>query len=41
VQALKVDRVTSESKGIPGALKVLGLVDAPHQLGMDQEELVL
>ena len=25
VQALKVDRITSESKGIPGALKVLGL----------------
>ena len=33
VQALKVDRVTSESKGIPGALKVLGLVDAPQPTG--------
>jgi len=33
VQALKVDRVTSESKGIPGALKVLGLVDAPRPTG--------
>ena len=33
VQALKVDRVTGESKGIPGALKVLGLVDAPQPTG--------
>ena len=33
VQALKVDRITGESKGIPGALQVLGLVDAPQPTG--------
>jgi len=33
VQALKVDRVTGESKGIPGALQILGLVDAPQPTG--------
>jgi flagellar hook protein FlgE len=33
IQALKVDRVTGESKGIPGALQVLGLVDAPQPTG--------
>ena len=33
VQALQVDRITGESKGIPGALKVLGLVDAPQPTG--------
>jgi len=36
VQALQVDRLTSESKGIPGALKVLGLVDAPQPTGTGQ-----
>ena len=30
---MKVDRITGESKGIPGALKVLGLVDAPQPTG--------
>ena len=33
IQALKVDRITGESKGIPGALQVLGLVDAPQPTG--------
>jgi flagellar hook protein FlgE len=33
VQALKVDRITGESKGIPGALQILGLVDAPQPTG--------
>ena len=33
LQALKVDRITGESKGIPGALQVLGLVDAPQPTG--------
>ena len=36
VQALQVDRLTGESKGIPGALKVLGLVDAPQPTGNGQ-----
>jgi flagellar hook protein FlgE len=33
IQALKVDRITGESKGIPGALQILGLVDAPQPTG--------
>ena len=33
LQALKVDRITGDSKGIPGALQVLGLVDAPQPTG--------
>ena len=33
IQALKVDRITGVSKGIPGALQVLGLVDAPQPTG--------
>ena len=33
IQALKVDRITGDSKGIPGALQVLGLVDAPQPTG--------
>ena len=33
LQALKVDRITGVSKGIPGALQVLGLVDAPQPTG--------
>ena len=33
VQSLKVDRISGDSKGIPGALKVLGLVDAPQPTG--------
>ena len=36
VQALQVDRLTGESKGIPGSLKVLGLVDAPQPTGTGQ-----
>ena len=36
VQALQVDRLTGESKGIPGSLKVLGLVDAPQPTGNGQ-----
>ena len=36
VQALQVDRLSGESKGIPGALKVLGLVDAPQPTGNGQ-----
>ena len=36
VQALQVDRLTNESKGIPGSLKVLGLVDAPQPTGTGQ-----
>ena len=38
VQALQVDRITGESKGIPGALKVLGLVDAPQPTGTGHKE---
>ena len=33
VQALEVDRNTGESKGLPGSLKVLGLVDPPSASG--------
>ena len=33
IQALKVDRITGESKGMPGALQILGLVDAPQPTG--------
>ena len=33
IQALEVDRNTGESKGLPGSLKVLGLVDPPSASG--------
>jgi flagellar hook protein FlgE len=33
VQALEVDRNTGESKGLPGSMKVLGLVDPPSPSG--------
>ena len=33
VQAIEVDRNTKESKGLPGSLKVLGLVDPPQVTG--------
>jgi len=33
VQALEVDRNTGETKGLPGSLKVLGLVDPPQPTG--------
>lgn len=33
VQALEVDRITKESKGLPGSLKILGLVDPPQPSG--------
>ena len=36
VQALQVDRLSGESKGIPGSLKILGLVDAPQPTGNGQ-----
>ena len=35
VQAIEVDRNTKESKGLPGSLKVLGLVDPPQVQEME------
>ena len=40
IQALEVDRNTGESKGLPGSLKVLGLVDPPSASGNGAMEQV-